>query len=630
MRFWETPSRSRMWLLAILAVGTLVRVWLWHQAAIDPDEGAHLMDGRLALRGLVPFVDFQSRQILYTYLMAALIRLVGPDYSRVRLAVVFADVLSATLVFVIGRRLFEPRVGLLAAAAYLFFSLAAGAAATVRTEPFAVFAACSVAYCLVRHIQAGGGWGTLLAAGMLVAVAVYVRESGLAIGLSAILALTLLTWRTPGLLLRRYAVLATGFLIPCASIAFAYRRFLSPAEWWRSKLNPFHVFLTHSHSIATLVATAREAAPAEHSVGGSPPHPQPWFTTWHVLREMASAHGPLLAALALSLVIVGASARSPRNFARFRLASALLYPWILSLALAYGYWTLYRGVFPEYATELLPPLALVFGFVVFELGRGWQLGPLPGWGVRALAAGAVTALIASHIGVMQVPRFMYLAIVPLFLGRPWLPQRGGARWWPIAAAVGVLALVLPLGLPGSIHRVVKVVAATGLVMGGWVAARRQPAPDQPRFSLLAYSGLVLLGAAAMGQPTRFRPGGVWLPSAVQQIADTLRRRGQEADEVISGGVIWEFQANRQPFERITHPLRFEFGIAPGEAAALTDRIRKRPPRFVIFDGYTERTYGAVLPAIAQVVGDRYELVVTVPGGAYPVRLYELRHAEVSP
>jgi len=93
---------------------------------------------------------------------------------------------------------------------------------------------------------------------------------------------------------------------------------------------------------------------------------------------------------------------------------------------------------------------------------------------------------------------------------------------------------------------------------------------------------------------------------------------------MSGGVIWEFQAGLQPFARITHPLKFEFGIAPGEAAALTERLQQRPPKFVIFDGYTERTYGAVLPALAGIVADRYELVVTVPGGGFPVRLYELR------
>ena len=623
-----------MWLLAILAVGTLLRIWVWHQHGIDVDEGAQLMDGRLALRGLVPFVDFQSRQIFYTYLMAGLIGLLGPDYSRVRLAVVFTDVLTATLIFIIGRRLFDARVGLLAAAAYLLFPLAAGAAPIVHTESFAVFAACASAYCLVRYIQPGGGWGALLAAGALIAVGIYVRESGLAIGLGTILTLTLLTWQTPGLLLRRYAVLAAGFLIPCAGVGLWYSRFLSPAQWWRSNLNPLYVLLRHSRSIATLVATASEAVPAEPSIGG-PLHPQAWWATWRVLGEMSIVYGALLAALALSIVMVVVAIKKRRQSAQLRLAGALLYPWALSLALAYGYWAAYRGFFPEYVIELLPPLVVIFGFVVFELGRGWQLGPLPGWGVLVLVAGAVTVLGASHLGIIRVPRFMYLAIVPLILGRPWLTQKGSGRWWPIAAGVGVLVLVLPLGLPAGVHRVLKLITVAGLILGGWAAVRTQQAPGQPRLSLLAYSGLVLLGVAAgvldtMGRPKRLRPGGAWPPSAVQQIADTLRRRGQETDEVISGGLIWEFQANRQPFQRITHPLRFEFGIAPDEAAALTERIQERPPKFIVFDGYTERTYGAVLPALAQIVGDRYELVVTVPGGWYPVRLYELRQPEARP
>jgi len=95
-------------------------------------------------------------------------------------------------------------------------------------------------------------------------------------------------------------------------------------------------------------------------------------------------------------------------------------------------------------------------------------------------------------------------------------------------------------------------------------------------------------------------------------------------------VIWEYQAGLQPFARLTHPLKFEFGITPREAEALTRRLRTTPPRFVVFDGYTERTYGRVLPVLADVVKDRYELVATAAGGEFPVRLYQLREPTTSP
>jgi len=50
----------------------------------------------------------------------------------------------------------------------------------------------------------------------------------------------------------------------------------------------------------------------------------------------------------------------------------------------------------------------------------------------------------------------------------------------------------------------------------------------------------------------------------------------------------------------------------------------------VFDGYTERTYGRVLPVLADVVKDRYELVATAAGGDVPVRLYQLREPTTSP
>jgi hypothetical protein len=179
---------------------------------------------------------------------------------------------------------------------------------------------------------------------------------------------------------------------------------------------------------------------------------------------------------------------------------------------------------------------------------------------------------------------------------------------------------------------VKVIAVIGLIAGAWLLAGRQSDSGKPRPSLVTYSGLVLLGTAvgmsldAVSHSTRLRIPGVWPKTAVQEIVEVLRQRGRESDEVLSGGVIWEFQSNRQPFARITHPLRFEFGIAPRDFDRLTERLRTTPPRFVVYDGYTERTHGRVLPILADVVRDRYQLVATAGEGEYAARLYEIREA----
>jgi hypothetical protein len=148
--------------------------------------------------------------------------------------------------------------------------------------------------------------------------------------------------------------------------------------------------------------------------------------------------------------------------------------------------------------------------------------------------------------------------------------------------------------------------------------------------------LVSLGAAAgisldvVSQSRGLRFESIWTPRVVDEIADSLRRRGQQTDEVLSGAVMWEFHAGLQPFQRITHPLKFEFGLSAARSDTLTELIRTRPPKFIVFDGYTEKTYGAVVPALADMVKDHYQLVVSLPGGRYPVQLYQLRPAEPAP
>lgn len=625
-----------LWLGAILVVGTLLRMWVWHDHGIDPDEGPHLMDAGLALSGMVPHVDYGARGIVYAYLLAALIRLVGPDYHLVRLGVLLVEPLIATLTFLIARRLFDARVALLAAATCFLFPLAVRSSGIVHSEPLAILSACGVAYLLLRHLEPGGSWGTLLLAGMLITTGIYVRESGVPIGVGAAITLTLCTWRRPRLLLRRYAVLLAGFVLACTAVSLPYYRLLTLERWWPTPLNPFYVLVQHVQPVFRgAVATSTPAA-TEGAVGIFTPHPQAWSVTWHGYAKTLVVLSPLLIAWAAGGVLLVALRRRHQTSARLELAGALLYPWVASLGAAYTYWTVHRGFFPEYSVELLPPLAIVFAFLLPEFLARWESGRLLGWALAVMAVGALTIDVAFSPGTARVPWFVYVAIPPLLLSRAWTAAHRQERWWPAAAAVGVALLIVPLGVPLALDRGLKLLVALGLVVGGWLAARRQPVRDGLRPSLPGYLVLVSLAAAAgvsldmASHSPSLRFDGVWPTPVVQEIADSLRRRGQQTDEVLSGAVIWEFHAGRQPFQRITHPLKFEFGITAAESAALTERLRRDPPRFVVFDGYTERTYDAVLPVLSDVVRDRYQLVVSVPGGVYPVRLYQLRTTQPTP
>ncbi len=66
---------------------------------IDPDEGAHLMDAVLVLDGKIPSVDFESRQPVYAYANAAVLKFLGVNYISGRLLPMTCSLLVGFMVF---------------------------------------------------------------------------------------------------------------------------------------------------------------------------------------------------------------------------------------------------------------------------------------------------------------------------------------------------------------------------------------------------------------------------------------------------------------------------------------------------------------------------------------------------
>ena len=116
--------------------------------------------------------------------------------------------------------------------------------------------------------------------------------------------------------------------------------------------------------------------------------------------------------------------------------------------------------------------------------------------------------------------------------------------------------------------------------------------------------------------------GTWSPQSVAKIASVLKAQTGGADEVMSGGVIWELQALRRPFRMISHPMALE-RITQERRAILEGAIVTRPPKAIILDGYTEKTYMR-LSGLAEFVNARYQFKSAAAPAAFPVKLYRLR------
>ena len=184
-------------LVAILIVGFLIRLWLVDERWINPDEGAHLMDGRLVLDGLVPKVDYGSRQPLYVFIIAIFLKIFGISYISARLFPLFSVMGVALLIFLISKKLFNEKVALLASAIYTFLPLSVIESTIVKTEPLTTLLTCIGIYLVISGIENERISGLLFfLSGIFLSLAYYVRESSLAIPVAIFLFFVVMHMKT--------------------------------------------------------------------------------------------------------------------------------------------------------------------------------------------------------------------------------------------------------------------------------------------------------------------------------------------------------------------------------------------------------------------------------------------------
>jgi 4-amino-4-deoxy-L-arabinose transferase-like glycosyltransferase len=625
--------REGLWLVLILAIGLALRLWLVPGRWVNPDEGAHLMDGRLVLHGLLPVVDFDARQVLYTYILAGLIAVLGPSYQAVRVVVAIVTIVGALLVYLLSRRLFDRQVAIVAALIYAFLPLGVIWAPVVHTEPWAVLFGCMAIYMLAGTLDAPPRPSRWAAAGLFLGLAFYIRESSLGLVAGAALWMGLRFWREPAELARRSALLAAGFLVPCVLVAAAFIPRLGFAGWWASPLNPVSLPL---HQIGAAIHTvgggsasvADTLPPASRLVARGD---QPWGRTLHYFKTVFGYNAILAAGVLASLAFLGVRrGKTDAGIVRERRGLTLLLCWLGGVGLAYLYWALHRGFFPQYAEELLPALAILLAWSVVRLLGWWGHGAhaVPLAAAFALYLGAVFWLY-GRARPLDLPGYAGFLIPALALALLQVPAPHRFRRW--LAWVGLIAIWLAVAtfspLPVPLLRLLKLTAIPLVFLAGYVVSR--DAPAGARRSLAAYGACCLL--LVLGEWT-FRNAGrlidrkyetVWTPGSVREVADLLKSHSEPGDEVMSGAVIWEFQADRRPIANISHPLGFLIGMLPSQVTELETLLATRPPRFIVLDGYTEQTYGANLPDFDRLLAERYSLDLTIEGSYYPVKVYGL-------
>jgi len=620
----------KRWLGLVLLGGWLVlQGWLVQAHWINPDEGAHLIDARLAAEGLVPDVHFQARQPLYVYAYVPFFRAFGAHYIAGRLMPVVAMLLSAWVLYAIGRRLWDSRVAWTTAVFYLSAPSILINTAVVKTEPLTMLLTALGILGLVVHLQRGGWW-PLAASGAAFAAAYYVRESGLA-GLAAANLLILLRYRDgAGQTVRRLLVVWAGFLAVVASVLLWYARWLPLEQVLATEsLFPFSKVVT----AARVVTGAWQPVTAGPSVGGEAVRvsSQAWSsTTRNVLTAMRLSL-PLLVGTVCALWLALTMRRGPRPAAadaRQRFGVTVAAAWLGSFALAYAYYTMHRGFFQFYFREFLPPMALLSAWALTQASRslGWEqrhervVAVLLAWSALAFGFGLSGqwglvlatmvawalggAILWQAAGVTRRAKTVYAACAAAGTGSLMLAKFTGAgaavslrgEWWVIASVVLAVALLRLLAPP--LRRLLPVA-----------------------FALLAFAVSTIWTACHTATILSPAYDSVWSPQTVAQVLQAVRAHSAPDDEVLSGAVIWEFETGRQPFARVTHPLGFDIDFSREDAERLVGQFIRRPPKLVVVDGYTEKTYFQYMPQLRPLIAAAYAPVATVAGSKYPVTVY---------
>jgi 4-amino-4-deoxy-L-arabinose transferase-like glycosyltransferase len=173
-----------LWLLLVLALALVLRLavvgWLAGMPLFVADERDYdALATHLAATGQYayqPGVPTSLRPPLYPALVAGVYRLAGPQsHTLVRLVQALLGTLTVALVWQLGRRLYDERTGLVAAAIVAAYPSLVAATGLILTETLFTFLLVAGVTLLVEY-RLRGGWGWVAAGSAMLALAALTRS----------------------------------------------------------------------------------------------------------------------------------------------------------------------------------------------------------------------------------------------------------------------------------------------------------------------------------------------------------------------------------------------------------------------------------------------------------------------
>jgi len=625
--------RDYVLLFAILFISLLIRLWLLDKRWINPDEGAHLMDAALALDGMIPKVDFGSRQPLYTYALAGFLKLFGTDYIAGRLLPVTCSMLTGIVVFLIARMLFDVKVALLSSVVYWMLPLELLQSTIVKTEPLAMLLTSLSLYATIRFSQHNeGSW--LIIAGVFASMGFYVRQSALIIPLTVFGFVFIIHRGQVREIAKSLGLFLAGYMGMFLLVFAFYSRFMSPVDFLTRGLSPFGFLIWVGNRVLPLLGLL----PASTNVVTAQAFDVPLSLYYRYLYQAVFLHLFLMIGLGFSIVSLGYHflTRNGQKLREHIISYSIPYLWFFSLFIAYVIFFFTWAFHIDYSREFLPPLVIILSaWICHNVPALEREGVMERLILGGLCLSAILFFFmqSEYRDLFGIAQQVSLAIALITLFNFTGAFESTTRKFIFVAtmllvvALIVVARLTPLKpyLYGTIPSLGIIGMFYGITGIAWAFLGQKAWPSLGSYAkflgLSIVLGSFLVSVSYSADKLNLAYNSAWSPQSVENVAKFLKAHTRDGDEVMSGAVIWELQASRRPFQMISHPLGFIYGMSEEKKATITLAARTRPPKVIILDGYTEKTYMRRVPSLKELLKERYQLMTTEGPAKYPVRIY---------
>jgi hypothetical protein len=537
------------------------------------------------------------------------------------------SLLTGFVLFSIARRAFNENAAVLSAVIYWSLPLEVTNSVIVQTQPLNTLMVCCSVLLIIRCLHGGStvGWWS---SGVLAAVGYYVRQSALVVPfLVLVVFISFFIWRKENML-REIMAFFCGYASVVLLVLLFYSKFFTWRDLLEHNLTPIG-FL--AKTALKLIIGSVEAPmgsvyvlPHEYVDGGM----QLYI---NYAKSAIFLHLFLFVGIGASIFQLGWKFIQGERFPANRVAdTVILYLWFFGMVLAYIYYFQTRGFYIDYIREIIPPLVILFaGWAVTVFGRknsgcSWN---------KLLCITLLVVVSGFFLGSAypNFPKTLQLIIVCLlvftaclFVGSLTFGAKARMTLWSgllIAIGIGLCYLRLSKTVLSSVLAALLTVAYASSYRVVRYLCKIDAEAWWRAVGLSIIAGSISVSISYSVAILDRRYDAIWSRESLREVADLISSQSGEHEQVMSGGVVWEFEAGRKPFLMISHPLMYRDRMKSRDRELVGKALREAPPKVIVQDGYTEKNYFKYFPWMGDFLEQRYRQIHTAGPARYPVIVY---------